>query len=190
MNKAQIIKIAASWLLYVGLHLSNRLISGPLLILVGCPEESIFQHMKMAFFSYLMVSVVELIIARRQKNPVQPVLYSRLLSLVIYPYLVFFVWMLVPGLFGMMQSIAAEIIYSNVILLICLVCTVALETGIERVQFNRLVKIVPIFLFCLSMVQYSVLAFHKPPVDLFDAHVDGEHSDPAHGAEEHDGHDH
>jgi hypothetical protein len=190
MNKAQITKIVASWLLYVGLHYANKFIPGPVSTLIGCPEESIFHHMKMAFFSYLMISVVELVITHRQNKPVQPVLYSRLLSLVIYPYLVFFVWMLVPGLFGMMPSLAAEITYSNVILVICLVCTVALETGVERVQFNRLAKIIPIFLFCLSLVQYSVLAFHKPPVDVFGAHVDGEHSGSEHGAGEHGGDDH
>ena len=81
--KRLLLKIIPAWLLYVLLHFMNKIFSGFIITLIGCPEESIFQHMKMAFVSYLIVSIVEYFIIRKSQNLSSGHIWSRLLSLAV-----------------------------------------------------------------------------------------------------------
>ena len=59
MSKKSWLKILIVWVLYVLLHFTYKYFPNPVFVLFGCPEETIFQHMKMGFFSYSLVSIIE-----------------------------------------------------------------------------------------------------------------------------------
>lgn len=187
MNRNSIIKGLSVWALFIFFHFGYKLLPSHLFTLLGCPFESVFQHMKMAFFSYTIVSVAEFIISRKKDRTGSSFWMSRLLSAVFLSLIVYLVWYIYPVLFGLIESSAGEIVYSNIILVICIVVTLSLELLFHKVQFPVLARIAIVFLFITASINYSILAFRTSPVGLFEKveHSHGAGSEEGHHDEDH-----
>ncbi len=168
MKGKQIVKVLAAWLLYVTLHFAYKIYPCGITKFLGCPEETLYVHMKMAFFSYLIINIVfSLAEVRKGIKPNVPAL---MLSNCVYPYLAFFIWLAIPALTGMMDSVAAEIAYSNIILIICLLITVNLEQAFEQIKWFGGAKIAVIVLFVLSAFLFTVMTLKTPDIGFFSSH--------------------
>lgn len=172
--KKELFKILSAWALYVFLHFAFKIYPSVVTAFLGCTEENIYTHMKMAFFSYLIINMIFLTAGRAWRNV--PKLFSMMLANCIYPYLAFFIWMIVPALFGQLHAALAEVLYSNVILLICLYMTVSMEKNFLRVNWDTAGRIVIIFFFIVSFVLFTEMTLHMPGIELFEYHSHGQES--------------
>lgn len=165
-------KIISAWVLYVLLHFANKLMPSPVCSFFGCPEETLYTHMKMAFFSYLIINIIFGLVDLGQKR--KPAVFAQMLSNSVYPYLAFFIWMIVPALFGQIHTPALEVVYSNVILVICLYMTVTMEGMFSQAVWSKSAKVVAVFFFAVSCVLYTAMTINKPGIELFEYHSHGE----------------
>ncbi len=165
----RILKIIFTWLLFVAFHFGYQFFPGPVFMLLGCPSETIFHHMKMVFFSYLIISLAEYFVIRRSIGNLSGFVYPRLLMCTVIAYLVYIVWFTLPVLVGLFENLLAEILYSNLVLGVCITIAVILETYLEKVDFKPLTRGVIIFIFAVSLLHYTILAFKEPPVGIFEA---------------------
>lgn len=172
MAKKSLVKIIAAWLLFVALHFTYKIIPSAVTQFIGCQEETLYTHMKMAFFSYLIISACFYMACafRGEKEPV----FAVLLANCIYPYMAFFIWMLVPAFFGQIHDALWEILYSNIILIICLFMTVSFEQNMSGIKWNQSGKTAVVFFFAVSMLLFSVMTVKKPAIEIFETHSRGQ----------------
>jgi hypothetical protein len=180
MSRRSWTKLAAAWLLYAILHLGFGSAPEPILLLLGCPNESLFQHMKMAFFSYSLVSVAEIAFSARVRRPAP--LAARAISAVLYSYLALIFWLPLPMLFGLLESTALEVAYSCVVLAVCLAVVLAVEERLEQPAVaSRALVGAAALAWAASLLVFSVLAFKAPPLDVFEDPATHHHSDTERG---------
>lgn len=171
MKLSALFKLLLAWGLYIALHFSFKLFPSPFSYFIGCPAETLYTHAKMAFFSYLIVSLGFLIYAKVKKR--DDGFWASILAGSIYPYLAFFLWFIIPGVFGEWKLPVQEIIYSNVILAVSLLITVTLETEFRKIPWSRAGKAAVLMLFAASFFLYTAMTLRTPDIEFFGVHSHG-----------------
>jgi hypothetical protein len=80
-------KFIVGYLSFVLFHQIYGLLGGNILgVILGEGIESVYAHMKMLFYAYLVVSTVDYFLRRRNEIKIQPFLYARMLILSTVPW--------------------------------------------------------------------------------------------------------
>ena len=160
-------KLVAAWLLYAFLHLGITWAPEPIFLLLGCPVESLFVHMKMAFFSYSLVCLGEVALRPSARRPGP--LAARAVAAVLYSYLALMFWLPVPVLFGMWGSTALEVAYSCVVLVACLAVVLVVEERLgAQAEAGRGFMVAAAVVWATALLVFTVLAYKPPPLDVFE----------------------
>jgi hypothetical protein len=140
----------------------------PLSIICGT-DESLFQHLKVTFFTLLILNGIEYLIFRKQISNPSEFWYVRLLVATFSPWMVFLLWYLSPAIYGArMPSTSLEIVYSNVITILVGFYTVTFERNFGQTKFSPMLKFITISLLCISILLYMIFTFsHLPWADVF-----------------------
>lgn len=156
------------WLTFLLLYFLYKFIPlTPFKIICGICESN-FQHYKVSFFSWIIVSLGEYLWMSRKIQDRRVFLYSRLATATILPWFVFILWYLGVALFGRLPSIPLEIAYANVITIIVGIFANIFEQGISRITYPRELKTIILILFLASLVVYIVFTFGELPwADVF-----------------------
>ena len=85
-------KLFAVWGLFLALHFSFETFPNTLFRLIGEDGETTFFHMKMLFFAYVFVTLVELAVRWSRLESPSDFVYSRALIAVAYPWLAITMW--------------------------------------------------------------------------------------------------
>ena len=169
MKKNQWIKILSIWALYVFLHFTYKVAPCDFTKLFGCPVETIFHHMKMAFLSYSVVSIIEYFIIKQKE--LTSFLSSRMISAILFSYFSFVIWFIVPAVFGPIEVAWGEVLYSNVILVLILSATIYIETFVEKVKFDRRITGIIMVLYVIILIVFVISTFQTPHMDVFEPHA-------------------
>ncbi len=135
--------------------------------LISGTDESVYQHMKIGFFAYIMLVIIEYLIIRKNINPINNYIYSRLFTASYYPLVIMVIYLLGPMAFGQFESIAAEIIFANIALLLTSLSSFIVERHVEASQPSLGFRFIVIFLFLLSLSQFIIFTFELPWFDIF-----------------------
>lgn len=137
------------------------------LTLFFATNESNFQHYKAGFFAYLLTSVVEYALTKKDVQDKSAFLYSRLSAAVFFPWVIFLLWYLAPALIGRVESLVFEALYANLILLVATYFVAVFERGMAQISYSREFKTVLWILFCASILLYFIFTFRLPWADVF-----------------------
>ncbi|MEA1912634.1 MAG: DUF6512 family protein [candidate division WOR-3 bacterium] len=130
-------------------------------------NESVFQHLKMAFWAYLIASLIEYFLIRRNVSKIKNFWYPRILSTIIVPWFIFIIWYLVPALWGKVESLRLEVFWSVLVTILSGIIGGMMEKNIEGKDFNSSFKIVILILFIVSAFLYIWFTYKPPWIDLF-----------------------
>jgi hypothetical protein len=131
-------------------------------------NESVFQHLKMAFWSYLFTNLIEYFIEKEKILKKDNFWYPRLLTTIIVPWFVILVWYLVPALIGKLKSTGLEIIWAIFTTYISGIMGGVIEKNFENHSFNLKIKILILILFIISAFLYIRFTYSPPWIDLFE----------------------
>jgi hypothetical protein len=129
-------------------------------------DESIFQHMKMAFYTYLIVTLIEFLIFKDNIDDPKEFMYSRLLSLLLVPWFVQFLYF-TAAMFGHIDNYYFELIYSISIGYLSIIPIIVLEKWYAKLEIPKHVKVLIIILIVLLVAQFTVFTFFPPWHDVF-----------------------
>ena len=118
-------------------------------------DESIFQHTKITFYSYIVLSVIEYSILKSKIKDKKKFLFSRLLSSIIILWILFILF-LIGAIFYGERYFIVEIIYANIVLYLTTVSITIFEQEMISIEFSRRFKYVIVILFFLSVVSISI----------------------------------
>ncbi len=162
------LKVAGFWAGFMVLHFAYDFLPILPLRLLSGVDESVFQHMKICFYAYLLVSAIEYAIRRKQLSiSGETFTFSRLLAAILTPWFMFILWYMAPAYYGHIPSVVAEILYANIIMLLLGFCAVALEQGFEEIRYTPTLKGVIIALALISISLYTIFTFRLPWTDVF-----------------------
>ncbi len=123
--------------------------------------------MKVGLFTYLLASLLEYLLVRKNISNLVGFIYARLFAATIFPFAIFIFFYMAPAYYGQIQSIPVEVIFANVALLLASFSSIAIERQIETGQPNRLFRFVVIVLFLVSLSQYIIFTYRLPWADVF-----------------------
>ncbi len=135
--------------------------------LISGINESFFQHIKMTFFAYLFVNLVEYFLRRKNIQDKESFIYTRILTTTFLPWVVFIVWYIAPAYYGPFSNVAIEILYANIALIISGFVILVIEHTIDGIAYQKLSKFVLLALFLISMSYYIIFTFRLPWADVF-----------------------
>ncbi len=130
-------------------------------------DESVYQHLKIGFFSYLLVALIEYLWLRKGLEAPKRFLVSRLFTCVYYPWVMMVFFLVSPLIFIKIESIPGEIIFANVALLLTTTFSLIVERHVEKAEPTRGFTAVLAALFLIALVQFVVFTNRLPWFDIF-----------------------
>ncbi|MGQ9618279.1 MAG: DUF6512 family protein [Candidatus Aminicenantia bacterium] len=130
-------------------------------------DESVYQHLKMAFWAYTFASVIEYFTAKREKIERGAFLYSRIFSSTMTPWFIIIIWYLVPAIYGKFQTSFLEIIWAIIVSYISGIVAGMTEKTIEKVKFSIPFRIIIFLLYFFSAFLYIRFTYKPPWIDVF-----------------------
>ena len=168
MSKRSWLKIAGFWVTFLVLHYAYDW--APILpfqIFSGV-DESMFQHMKIGFYAYFLVVIIEYLISRKQLPvSLDAFVFSQLLATILVPWFMFILWFMAPAYFGKFPTVFLEIFHANVIVVLLGFCTTVVEQSFETMRYSAMLKGIIVALFLISISLYTIFTFQPPWHDVF-----------------------
>lgn len=130
-------------------------------------NESVFQHLKMVFWAYLLANLIEYFVIKRKISERKTFWYPRFLSTIIVPWIVMIIWYFVPALCGRAESLVLDVSWSVFSTYFSGVMVGIIEKNIEKNLFTLNFKIVILILIIVSVFLYVRFTYKPPWIDLF-----------------------
>lgn len=132
-------------------------------------NESLFQHLKIAFWSYLLlVLLIEYpFIRNKLATQTTSFWYSRLLSSVILPWIILVIWYLLPALYGKVKTPLVDLIWAIGVTYLSCLFVGFLEMEIEKAEFGLTTRYIILFLVVASGFLFVWFTYRLPWIDLF-----------------------
>jgi hypothetical protein len=155
------------WGTFLALYLAYKFVPAFPLSLIAGVGESNFQHYKAGFYGYLIASLIEFVLVRQHLANAERFAFSRILTSIFLPWMIFVLWYIAPAVYGRMPNIALEIIYANIITLVVGVFAAIFDRGFEQMAYSRALKTIILVLFLTSIGLYVIFTFKLPWADVF-----------------------
>jgi hypothetical protein len=154
-------------IIYLILHYSYDWFPNKITHLFSGTDESVYQHMKLAFYAYFPVVIGEIIFQRKSIQSRVNFSYARILSFTILPLFVMVYFLASPAFFIKIENILLEIIFANIALIASTISTFKIEDHFEKNEPNLGLKIILIVLFLLTLFEFIIFNFRLPWFDIF-----------------------
>lgn len=160
-------KVAGLWATFLVLHYAYDFVPILPLKLISGTDESVFQHMKISFYAYLLVNVVEYLIRRKRLTSVGTFVYSRLFTTTLVPWFIFVLWYIAAAYHGQLPTVFLEILYANITMVVVGICVAITEVALEQAPYNRAFRIMSVLLFLIAISHFTIFTFKLPWCDVF-----------------------
>ncbi len=132
-------------------------------------DESVFQHMKIGFYTYLILTVIEYLIFMKQikKEERDKFLYSRLLTAILLSWFMIVLYLIAALFIQEQPPLEFELFYSIFMGYISILPALMLETWYEKFEFPTRIKYLILFLVFLLIIEVTIFTFNKPWHDIF-----------------------
>lgn len=161
------LKVILFQLIFLLLHYLYDWVPCNLVALFSGTNESVYQHLKIGFFSYIVLTGVEYLVIRKSISSFVQYINARLFTSVYLMWVMTVCFLISPLVFVKIHSILGEIIFSNVALLLTSTFGFIAERHVEKAKPDKWMFGVSIFLFLLVLVQFIVFTNRLPWFDLF-----------------------
>ena len=154
-------KLIAGYVFFIFFHQSYDILGGgALAAILGEGIESIYAHMKMYFYAYLLVCLIGYFLRRKQITSINSFWYPRMLIAASFPWMSIAIWF-IPIALGFELG-KYELLYSFVLTALGLYFAFRLEEGFEGVEFRPALKAMIWLAFLAAFITYIGFSFHIP----------------------------
>ncbi len=129
-------------------------------------NESVFQHMKIAFYSYIILMIIEFLAFKKKITDNTGFLFSRIFSAIFYPWIVFMVFFFTRVIYPWQMHFVVEIISAQVTVYVSALIIGFIELDIMKIEFGKRLKIILVILIILLIVEFTAFTFYLPWHDV------------------------
>jgi hypothetical protein len=168
-NKWKIILLKALivQIVFIVLHFSYDWWPGFFTRLFSGTSEAVFQHMKIGFYSYGIVSLVEYFINRKKVDDACNFGMARLTSTVFYCWPMFIIFFAPPAFYGKYEKEIAEAISANIVLYLVSMIAVIFELELDKIKLSKEFRVVVLILAVVLTSLFVIYSFRDPWFDVF-----------------------
>ena len=160
------IKVLINHAIFLILHYAYDFFPNSFVALLSGINESMFQHMKIGFFSYGLASAIELTWLGRTKK-ISGVLFIRLFTTTLLPWIMMLIYYVPVAFFGEIDSYVLEIVIANTVLILTALQTVLLEQDFDRMNVSFKFKVLSSLVFVIAGFLFIFFTFQLPWFDVF-----------------------
>ena len=154
-------KLISGFLFFILFHQIYDILGGGWLgSVLGEGIESIYAHMKMYFYAYLLVCLIDYGLQRKQIVSTGSFWYPRLLIASSFPWMSIAIWF-IPVALGFDLG-SYELAYSFGLTAIGLYFAFRLEEGLENIKLRPALKAMIWLAFVAALITYIGFSFHVP----------------------------
>lgn len=153
-------------LTFLVLHFLYDWFPSPVAAIVSGVDESVFQHMKVGFYTWLLVALGEGLVTRPSR--VLDFAASRLIGSIAAPLGFVVVWFMAAAVAGPMPNDAAEIAWANLAVLAGGLFGFFLEDHMDQAPMHPALRAFAFGLAALAAFQFTRYTFELPWVDIFE----------------------
>jgi len=154
-------KLIAGYVFFIFFHQIYDILGGGMLaVILGEGIESIYAHMKMYFYAYLLVCLIDYFLRRGRLSAPGSFWYSRMLIAASFPWMSIAIWF-IPVALGFELG-KYELVYSFVLTALGLYFAFRLEEGLEVVEFRPALKAMIWLAFLAAFITYIGFSFQVP----------------------------
>jgi hypothetical protein len=147
--------------LYLFFHEIDRLLPGSIIgTILGEGIESVYAHMKMLFYAYLILSIIDFFQLRKSGLPVS-FLYARMLILAAVPWMMIIVYYSIEAT-GIILPRAIDLTWAVLMTAFGLYFSIRLEEPLERMELRPALKSTILIAFLAALITYVGFSFHVP----------------------------
>lgn len=162
-----LVKVIILQVVFLVLHYAYEWFPGSLTFFISATNESIYQHMKIAFYAYFLFALLEYALKGPAAIEKSRFLYARLLGLVLIPLLVLPCFLLESVLFVKIESIPLEVIFANLALAATSASTLLLVEAFETGKISRGAQWALLILFFVTALEFATFNYRLPWFDIF-----------------------
>ena len=129
-------------------------------------NESVYQHMKIAFFVCIFTALIEFLVLRKAIQFRNRFFFSRIFTVTYLPLLMMVIFLICPLLFGKIETVVGEIIWANIALITTAIFSFEIEKHFEKSEPTRFMQIIVLFIFFVSLIQFVAFTFELPWFDI------------------------
>ena len=154
-------KLVAGYVFFAFFHQIHDILGGGILAaILGEGIESIYAHMKMYFYAYLLVNAIDHFLRRAQIRSASSFWTTRMLVASSFPWMSIAIWF-VPVALGFDLG-GYEFAYSLTLTVLGLYFAFRLDEGLENVEFRPALKSLIWVAFAAAWITYIGFSFHVP----------------------------
>ena len=154
-------KLIAGYLFFVVFHQIHDWTGGSIIgVIFGEKIEAVYPHMKMVFYAYLLVSIIDFLL-RRKTVHLQPFLFARMLILSAMP------WMMIamfyaPQAVGLPIVGTVELVWGIIMTGVGLYFCIRMEEPFEAMPLRNSAKAMIALAFLATVITYIGFSFAVP----------------------------
>jgi hypothetical protein len=155
-------KFIAGYLFFILHHQIFDLLGGNTLgAILGEGIEAVFPHMKMLFFAYLEVSLIDYFIQRRNGTPGASFFFSRMLILSAAPWMMIAMYFALEAV-GIPLPGRTELAWALVMTAVGIYLCIRLEEPLDNLPLRNSLKALILLAFLGTVLTYAGFSFHVP----------------------------
>ncbi len=159
-------KLLSVWGLFLLLHFSFETFPNAVFKIIGEEGETTFFHMKMLFFAYVFVTLIELAVRYRKIPSLRTFVVSRALIAVVYPWLTITMWFAAEALGIKLPALPWELVYANVMTAIGIYLALRMEELFVDTEFRPSLEVLIGLAFATALLAYVSFSL-KTPLPFF-----------------------
>ncbi|MFW9825271.1 MAG: DUF6512 family protein [Candidatus Thorarchaeota archaeon] len=129
-------------------------------------DESVYQHMKIAFYSYAILTLIEFVVFRKKIANKKNFVYSHLLSIILIP-LITLILFLIGAMFYGERPFVVEILYAIIITYASGLSISVFEQEMQVLQFSKRFKLFILIIIVILIMEFTIFTFRLPWHDIF-----------------------
>ncbi len=153
-------KFITGYLFYLLFHEINRLVPGIIGTILGEGFQSVYAHMKMLFYAYLLVAIIDFILHRKSIK-LEPFLYARMFILAAVPWLMIVIYYSFEAV-GIFLPGHTELLWGLIMTAVGIYFCIRLETPLDAIPLRGALKALIVFSFAASLITYTGFSFAVP----------------------------
>ena len=152
--------------IFIGMHYLFKFFPNVITQVFSGINESVFQHMKVGFYSYLITSTIEFFVFKKKIPDKTKFLFSRVFSMVLYPFLLFVFFLFTRVVYPWQMLFVVEIISAQITVYISVLFLGFIEIDIAKLEFGKRLKSMLLIFLVLLIVEFTAFSFYLPWHDI------------------------
>lgn len=152
--------------IFIVLHYTYDFFPNILFQIFSGIDESVFQHMKIGFYSYIILMIIEFFAFKKKIADNTKFLFSRIFSTIFYPWVMFMFFFFTRVIYPWQMHFVLEIISAQAVVYASSIILGFIELDTIKIEFGKRLKVILFVLIALLIIEFTAFSFYLPWHDV------------------------